>query len=80
MKLSELKKLAEAATQATDYCGDNADIMESYFDAANPQTILALLTLIEKQHYALQLAYSFIDEGLGLMPVDAALSTYEEMK
>ena len=46
-------------------------------DAANPQTILALIELIEKQHEALKLAYSWVNEGIGLLPVDTALAAYD---
>ena len=115
MKLSELKKLAEAAkgwencNQAwtitdPDYVGiafvghidedgNKYDIAEintgqyyadesaikvaTFISAANPQTILSMIALIEKQHSILD-SLDFADEDDPEWT--EALATYEEMK
>ena len=59
MKLDELKKLADAAEKlqpkfaADEGTEDDLNCVFDFNHAANPQTILAMIALIEMQHEAL---------------------------
>ena len=79
MKLSELKKLAEAVNyDPLKYGIQDMQKLHDYHVAANPQTILALLALIEKQHTALvSVRENYITDE---EDVHEALAAYEEMK
>lgn len=71
--LTELKKLAEAAN---GFVWGMPEVVKAFSDAANPETILALLALVDEMGEALRKAYRFYPGG----EVGEALAKWKEMK
>ena len=68
--LSELQKLAEVVRDTGSYAG--------WEEAANPETILRLLDLVELQHEAIAILRLKTDPKYGLPIADKALTAYKE--
>ena len=88
MNLANLEALAKAATSRYGEAlnrDDYTDLMNHinrFKNAANPETILALIALIKQQHEALYIAKmksSYIDPKYGLPHINAAIAAYEQM-
>ena len=61
-------------TGHASYTIGNGDLKEA------ADTIKQLVELVRLQHNALELAYSFVDDGIGLMPVDSALAAFDRFE